>query len=89
MGQCHALLGLFGYVPIDEAYDKALAASKRAIALDDRVAEAHVGLGLAAMMKWNWSVGWIGAAAGHTVESEPFRCPPRIRGLFGQHRQAG
>jgi tetratricopeptide (TPR) repeat protein len=55
-GECYAMLGLLGYAPVDEAYDKAVEASKRAIALDDAVAEAHVGMGLAAMMKWNWSV---------------------------------
>ena len=56
VGECYALLGLLGYAQYDEAYDKAIAASKRATDLDDTVAEAHVGLGLAAMMKWNWQV---------------------------------
>ncbi len=56
MGETYALLGLLGYLSIDEAYSNAMATSKHAIDLDDNVAEAHVGLGLAAMMRWNWAV---------------------------------
>jgi len=56
MGESYALLGLLGFMQVDEAYSNAMAASKHAIDLDDNVAEAHVGLGLAAMMRWNWAV---------------------------------
>ena len=49
MGESYALLGLLGFMQVDEAYSNAMAASKHAIDLDDNVAEAHVGLGLAAM----------------------------------------
>ena len=77
IGECYALLGLLGYAPFDEAYDRAMAASKRAINLDETVAEAHVGMGLAAMMKWNWQVA--GAELQRAIQLNP--------NLSGAHRE--
>jgi len=55
MAESYALLG-FGAMPVEEARPKALAAAKRAIELDDSLAEGHVSFGLASLLGWNWGV---------------------------------
>jgi TolB-like protein len=55
LGESYALLA-FGYPPVEEAFPKALAAAKRAIELDDSLAEGHVSLGVASLMSRNWTV---------------------------------
>ena len=55
LARSYGMLGYFGFSPISEAYPKAVAAAKRAIDLDDGLAEAHVALGQAYVMTWNWA----------------------------------
>lgn len=55
IGECYGLLGLLGYAPKEETYGQTVAAAQRAINMDDRLAGAHVALGLAAIMNWNWA----------------------------------
>jgi tetratricopeptide (TPR) repeat protein len=48
------LLGFFDYLPPQEAYPKAGAAARRALNIDERLAEAHVALGAASWyFEWN------------------------------------
>jgi tetratricopeptide (TPR) repeat protein len=56
MGESYTLLGMGGFLPFEEAYPQALEAAKRAIELDDSLAEGHVSLGAASLMAWNWAV---------------------------------
>lgn len=46
---------ILGYLPPVEALPKAVAAAKKAIELDDRVADAHARLGFTSLLHdWNW-----------------------------------
>jgi len=56
MSRSYTMLGHFGYLPGTEAYPKAIASAKRAIDLDSNLAEAHVALGHAAIITWNWGL---------------------------------
>jgi serine/threonine protein kinase/tetratricopeptide (TPR) repeat protein len=52
----YALQALFGYSPPDEVYPKAIAAARKAIALDERSAEAHAWLGYSILFhEWDWT----------------------------------
>jgi eukaryotic-like serine/threonine-protein kinase len=55
MAQTYSLLGAFHYLPVEEANPKALAAAKRAIEIDETLAEAHVALGNALIGTWNFA----------------------------------
>ncbi|MGC2770044.1 MAG: protein kinase [Candidatus Sulfotelmatobacter sp.] len=60
----YSLLGAFHYLPADEANPKAIAAAKRAIDLDDTLAEAHVAFGDALSSTWNFAAAlpeWLRA----------------------------
>jgi len=56
MSRSYSMLGVLGYVPGSEAYPKAVAAAKRAIDLDSNLAEAHVALGHASTLTWDWAL---------------------------------
>ena len=52
----YASQALFGYLPPSEAYPKAIASAKKAIALDERSAEAHAMLAYSILYyEWNWT----------------------------------
>jgi serine/threonine protein kinase/tetratricopeptide (TPR) repeat protein len=52
----YASQALFGYLPSSEAYPKAIASAKKAIALDERSAEAHAMLAYSILYyEWNWT----------------------------------
>ncbi len=55
MAQTYYLLGAFHYLPLEETSPKAIAAAKRAIDLDDTLAEAHVALGNALSGAWDFA----------------------------------
>jgi TolB-like protein len=55
MAQTYSLLGAFHYLPVEEANSKAHAAAKRAIDIDETLAEAHVALGNALIGTWNFA----------------------------------
>jgi tetratricopeptide (TPR) repeat protein len=55
MAQTYSLLGAFHYLPVEEANSKALAAAKRAIVIDETLAEAHVALGNALFGSWKFA----------------------------------
>jgi serine/threonine protein kinase/tetratricopeptide (TPR) repeat protein len=55
MAQTYSLLGAFHYLPVEEANSKAIAAAKRAINLDETLAEAHVALGDALIGTWSFA----------------------------------
>jgi eukaryotic-like serine/threonine-protein kinase len=55
MAQTYYLLGAFHYSPLEETSPKAIAAAKRAIDLDDTLAEAHVALGNALSGAWDFA----------------------------------
>jgi len=60
----YSLLGAFHYLPAEEANQKAIAAAKRAIDLDDTLAEAHVAFGDALSSTWNFAAAvpeWLRA----------------------------
>ncbi len=47
---------LFGYSPPSDTFPKAIAAAKKAIALDERSADAHAWLGFSILLyEWNWT----------------------------------
>jgi serine/threonine-protein kinase len=56
LSQDYALQALFGYLAPGETYPKAVAAAQKAIALDERSAEAHTALALSTLYyEWNWT----------------------------------
>jgi serine/threonine protein kinase/Flp pilus assembly protein TadD len=57
LAQTYSLLGAFHYLPAEEANPKAIAAAKRAIDLDDTLAEGHVAFGDALLSMWNFAAG--------------------------------
>jgi eukaryotic-like serine/threonine-protein kinase len=54
IAESYAMLGNFAYPSANEAFPNAMAAAKRAIDLDNSVAEAHASMGLASLMTWDW-----------------------------------
>ena len=54
MAESYAMLGYNAYLPPNEAFPNAIAAAKRALELDDKLAEAHASMGLASLMTWDW-----------------------------------
>jgi serine/threonine protein kinase/tetratricopeptide (TPR) repeat protein len=56
IADAHMLLSDYHSVPRKETYARAEAAVRRALEIDDRLAEAHTSLGLLAMLnKWDWA----------------------------------
>jgi serine/threonine protein kinase/Tfp pilus assembly protein PilF len=56
LAETYASRATFGYLPPADGYPKAVAAARRAIAMDDRVADAHACLGLTNLLyEWNWA----------------------------------
>jgi len=55
MAESYSMLGFYDYTAANEAFPNALAFAKRAVALDDNSADAHVAMGLAALMSWDWA----------------------------------
>jgi Tfp pilus assembly protein PilF len=54
LADCYNLLREFAAMPEQEAYPRALAATRRALELDDKLAEAHTSLGFITFW-WNWN----------------------------------
>jgi TolB-like protein/DNA-binding SARP family transcriptional activator/Tfp pilus assembly protein PilF len=55
LGDAHAVLGFYNYLPPDEAFPMAAQAARRALQLDATLAEAHATLGYVALYhEWNW-----------------------------------
>jgi eukaryotic-like serine/threonine-protein kinase len=57
VSDCYAALGMDRYaaLPPREAIPKAKAAAKKALEIDDGLAEAHTSLGYARVLDWEWS----------------------------------
>ncbi len=55
IAESYVMLGYFAFLSANEAFPNAMAAAKRAINLDDGLAEAHASMGLALLMTWDWS----------------------------------
>jgi len=54
--QAYGVLGIFGEMPTAEAVPKAMAAAKKAIEIDDSLAEAHIAICMGAFAyDWDWS----------------------------------
>jgi eukaryotic-like serine/threonine-protein kinase len=79
MAQTYSLLGAFHYLPVEEANSKAIAAAKRAIDLDETLAEAHVALGDALIGTWSFAA----------AESELQRAIELNPNLSGAHMNYG
>jgi non-specific serine/threonine protein kinase len=63
MSAAYLWLGLFDFVPPEEAFPKAKAAAQKALEIDDSLAEAHAALGHVRLFKeWDW------AGAEHTCK---------------------
>ena len=58
MSDCYALLSDFGFVPPREGFPKAKEAATRALAIDEKLAEAHTSLG---RVKRDYDWDWPGA----------------------------
>ena len=55
LADAHALLGIHGAAPVDEAMHQATDAASRAVALDPSSAEAHTAIaGVALFYEWDW-----------------------------------
>ena len=55
LADCYALLNVYYVVPATEAYPKAQAAAKRALELDEKLAEAHASLAFVSYRyEWDW-----------------------------------
>lgn len=55
LADCYNLLACYSLIPPGEAWPRALAAAGRAVAIDDRLPEAHSSLALVRMgYEWNW-----------------------------------
>jgi DNA-binding winged helix-turn-helix (wHTH) protein/TolB-like protein/Tfp pilus assembly protein PilF len=56
LSDCYALLSDFGFVPPGEGFPKAKEAATRALAIDEKLAEAHTSLGhVKRDYDWDWS----------------------------------
>jgi len=55
MGDSYAVLAFMNTVPFEEGIQKARAAAHRALELDENLAEAHVALGGASYVHWEWA----------------------------------
>jgi len=55
MAESYTMLGFNQYLPPNEAFTNAMAAAKRAVDLDDGLAEAHASMGLVSLMMWDWA----------------------------------
>ena len=65
LADSYNLLGSYGVMPMQEAYEKAKAAAQQAVDLDDQIAEAHTSLGaITAGYDWDWA-----KAEGHFVRA--------------------
>ncbi len=54
LADSYRLLAYYRYAPLKENYTSAEAASSKALALDDELAEAHAALGALRLEKWDW-----------------------------------
>jgi DNA-binding winged helix-turn-helix (wHTH) protein/TolB-like protein/Flp pilus assembly protein TadD len=58
LADCFALLAVYHALPPHEAFEKAKLSARRALAIDDTIAEAHTTLGfVATLYEWDWSRG--------------------------------
>ncbi|HLN79642.1 MAG TPA: tetratricopeptide repeat protein, partial [Thermoanaerobaculia bacterium] len=57
MSDCYAMLGMDRYaaMPPREAYPKAKAAARKALEIDDGLAEGHTSLAYALLVSWEWA----------------------------------
>jgi serine/threonine protein kinase/Tfp pilus assembly protein PilF len=55
MAESYTMLAYNAYLTPNEAFPHAMAAAKRAVDLDDGLAEAHASMGLVSLMMWNWA----------------------------------
>jgi eukaryotic-like serine/threonine-protein kinase len=56
LSQNYALQALLGYLAPGDAFPRAIAAARKAIALDERSADAHTALALSSLYyEWNWT----------------------------------
>jgi len=69
MSLSYAMLGNLGYLPRTEAYPKARDTAKQAVDLNPNLADAHVALGNALRLTWDWALA--GSELGHAVELNP------------------
>jgi serine/threonine protein kinase/tetratricopeptide (TPR) repeat protein len=52
----YSWLGLFNFVPPEDAFPKAKGAAQKALEIDDSLAEAHIALGIVRLYnEWDWS----------------------------------
>jgi serine/threonine-protein kinase len=57
IADCYTILGIFGYLPPNEAMPKAMGAALRALELDDGLSEAHASLGFVHFWNgWDWEI---------------------------------
>jgi tetratricopeptide (TPR) repeat protein len=62
-------LGAYGFIPPDQARAVGLPAAERALALDDTLAESHIAMARALLLKWDWD--GAEAAIERGVELDP------------------
>ncbi|MFL6215954.1 MAG: protein kinase domain-containing protein [Blastocatellia bacterium] len=55
LADCYAMLTEYASAPPVETYPKVKAAARRALEIDDSLAEAHTSLGAAYEYEWNWA----------------------------------
>jgi Tfp pilus assembly protein PilF len=70
LANCYSLLREFSAMPSEEAFPKALAAARKAIALDDSSAEAHTALAMVTFY-WNWDAAGAEREFRRAIELNP------------------
>lgn len=70
LANCYSLLREFAAMPSEEAFPKALAAARKAIALDDSSAEAHTALAMVTFY-WNWDAAGAEREFRRAIELDP------------------
>jgi serine/threonine protein kinase/Tfp pilus assembly protein PilF len=70
MSVAYCASGIYGYAKTSEAYPRATAAAKKALELDDTLADAHVGLGLC-LLQHLWDIRGAEREARRAVELNP------------------
>ncbi len=88
----YAILGIYGYIPPQEARRRTSSAAQRAVELDDGLSEAHASLAFYRMsFDWDWERGAVGLRK--AIELNPANAKAHVwlaflRGLQGRFEEA-
>ena len=86
----YSKLGMFGGLARDEAFPRAEAAARTALAIDDSLVEAHLALGMVLAL-WEWDIVAATAEIDRSLELDPFHAEAHMMRAFAfqAHGQKG